>query len=97
MDDIAWALAFVHKNGITHNDIKSVPNSYAMHPVVHRWTSPIQNGGEKMEYVRLAVMVIGSSVPMATIDAYWILQRQLLPHAEQCSWWMGQICVFPKG
>jgi len=68
---------------------ESVPNSY---PVVHRWTSHIQDGGEKMEYVRLAVMVIGSSVPMNTTDAYWILQRRLLPHAEQCSWWMGQIC-----
>ncbi len=63
-----------------------------MHPVVHRWTSHIQDGGEKMEYVRLAVMVIGSSVPIKTTDAYWVLQRRLLPHAEQCSWWMGQIC-----
>ncbi|KAK3896647.1 acyl transferase/acyl hydrolase/lysophospholipase, partial [Staphylotrichum tortipilum] len=71
---------------------ESVLNSYVMHPVVHRWMSHIQDGGEKIEYVRLAVMVIGSSLPMNTTDAYWILQRRLLPHAEQCSWWMGQIC-----
>ncbi len=71
---------------------ESVPNSYVMHPVVHRWTSHIQDSSEKMEYVRLAVMAIGSSVPMATTDAYWILQRRLLPHAEQCLWWIGQIC-----
>ena len=76
---------------------ESLPNSYVMHPVVHRWTSHIQDGGEKMEYVRLAVMVIGSSVPMNTTDAYWTLQRRLLPHAEQCSWWMGMSRKYPRG
>ncbi|KAK4233637.1 acyl transferase/acyl hydrolase/lysophospholipase [Achaetomium macrosporum] len=71
---------------------ESVLGSYAMHPVVHRWTSHIQDSGEKIAYIRLAVMVIGSLVPMNTTEAYWILQRRLLPHAERCSWWMGQIC-----
>jgi len=33
-----------------------------------------------------------NSVPMATTDAYSILQRRLLPYAERCSWWMGQLC-----
>ncbi|KAG7289879.1 hypothetical protein NEMBOFW57_006256 [Staphylotrichum longicolle] len=70
---------------------ESVLNSYVMHPVVHKWTSHIQDGGEKVEYVRLAVMLIGFSVPRNTTDAYWTLQRRLLPHAEQCSRWMGQI------
>ncbi|KAH6633953.1 hypothetical protein B0J18DRAFT_414818 [Chaetomium sp. MPI-SDFR-AT-0129] len=69
---------------------ESVPN-YGIHPVMHRWTSSIQDSDEKAEYIRLALRVIGSSVPINTTDADWRLQRRLLPHAEQCSWWMGQI------
>ena len=37
-------------------------------------------------------MVIGFAAPMATTESYWILQRRLLPHAEHCLWWVGQVC-----
>jgi Tetratricopeptide repeat len=37
-------------------------------------------------------MVVGSSVPLPTNRDYWALQLRLLPHAERCLWWMGEIC-----
>jgi hypothetical protein len=70
---------------------ESVRGSYMMHPVVHRWTSHIQDSGEKREHIGVAVMVIGMSVPMSTTNSYWLLQRRLLAHAERCSWWMGDL------
>ena len=71
---------------------ESVQGSYIMHPVVHRWTSHIQDAPERREFLQLAVMVVGFSVPSSTSKDYWMLQRRLLPHAERCSWWMGEIC-----
>jgi len=65
---------------------ESVQGSYVMHPVVHRWVSHIQDGVEKRGFLRLAVMVVGWSVPSSTSTDYWVLQRRLLPHAERCSW-----------
>ncbi|KAL2016677.1 hypothetical protein VTK56DRAFT_3179 [Thermocarpiscus australiensis] len=62
-----------------------------MHPVVHRWASHIQGGTGKREVLRLAVMVVGSSVPSSTSKDYWVVQRRLIPHAERCSWWIGEI------
>ncbi|KAK3933659.1 hypothetical protein QBC46DRAFT_275340, partial [Diplogelasinospora grovesii] len=70
---------------------ESVQGSHMMHPVVHRWASHIQDGAAKREVLRLAVMVVGSSVPSSTSKDYWVLQRRLLPHAERCSWWIGEI------
>ena len=70
---------------------ESVQGSHMMHPVVHRWASHIQDGAEKREILRLAVMVVGLSVPSSTIKDYWVAQRRLLPHAERCSWWIAEI------
>jgi len=42
----------------------------------------MQDKAGKMEFLRLAVMIIGSSVPSNTDKEYWVLQRRLLPHAE---------------
>ncbi|KAM7211415.1 hypothetical protein V8F06_013193, partial [Rhypophila decipiens] len=56
-----------------------------------RWASHIQDGAEKREVLRLAVMVAGLSVPSRTIKDYWVIQRRLLPHAERCSWWIAEI------
>src|SRR3569833_1721506 len=71
---------------------ESVAGSYVMHPVVHRWASHIQDGGAKREFLRLAVMAVGLSVPMNTSKDYRVLQQRLLPHAERCSWWIEEIC-----
>ena len=70
---------------------ESVRGSYMMHPVVHRWASHIQDGTANRSVLRLAVMVVGSSVPSSTSKDYWVVQRRLLPHAERCSWWIGEI------
>ncbi|KAK4031668.1 hypothetical protein C8A01DRAFT_51327 [Parachaetomium inaequale] len=70
---------------------ESVRGGYMMHPVVHRWASHIQDGAAKREVLRVAVMVVGSSVPSSTSKDYWVVQRRLLPHAERCSWWIGEI------
>jgi tetratricopeptide (TPR) repeat protein len=70
---------------------ESVQGSHMMHPVVHRWASHIQDGAGKREVLRLVVMVVGSSVPSSTSKDYWVVQRRLLPHAERCSWWIGEI------
>ena len=70
---------------------ESVQGSHMMHPAVHRWASHIQDGAAKREVLRLAVMVVGSSVPGSTSRNYWVLQRRLLAHAERCSWWIGEI------
>jgi len=71
---------------------ESAQGNYMIHPVVHRWTSYMQNNVEKREFLRLAVMVVGSSVPCHTSRDYWLLVRRLLPHAERTSWWMKEIC-----
>jgi tetratricopeptide (TPR) repeat protein len=71
---------------------ESVQGSHMMHPVVHRWASHMQDGAEKREFLRLAVMVIGSLVPdPSTSKDHWVVQRRLLPHAERCSWWIAEI------
>src|SRR4051812_34454282 len=62
-----------------------------MHPVVHRWASHVQDGAGKRVVLRLAVMVVGSSVPSRTSKDFWVVQRRLLPHAERCSRWIGEI------
>ncbi|VBB78499.1 Putative protein of unknown function [Podospora comata] len=64
-------------------------SSYSIHPVVHRWTSHIQDDNEKRLFLQLAVRVVGFSVPDSKTEDYWVLQRRLLPHAERCSWWAG--------
>jgi tetratricopeptide (TPR) repeat protein len=63
---------------------------YAIHPVVHRWTSHIQEVRQKREFLSLAVMIVGFSVPDKITEEYWFLQRWLLPHAERCSWWISR-------
>ncbi|KAK3347623.1 hypothetical protein B0H65DRAFT_424197, partial [Neurospora tetraspora] len=70
---------------------ESKQSSYIIHPVVHRWISHIQDVAGKRVFLRLAVMLIGFSVSDCTTKNYWVLQRRLLPHAERCSWWMGEL------
>ncbi len=70
---------------------ESVQGSYMMHPVAHKWTAHIQDGDEKRNFLQLAIVIVGSMVPSSTTKDYWVLQRRLLLHAEQCSWWIGEI------
>ena len=72
-------------------DGESVWGGYMMHPVVHRWASHIQDGTAKKAVLQLAVLLVGFSVPSRTTKDYWVVLRRLLPHAERCSWWIGEI------
>ncbi|KAH7151967.1 hypothetical protein B0J13DRAFT_470560, partial [Dactylonectria estremocensis] len=64
--------------------------SYSMHPVVHRWASFLDGDQQKHESARLALVVVGSSVPTHDSKDYWVFQRRLLPHAERCAEWMRE-------
>ncbi|KAH6981463.1 hypothetical protein EDB80DRAFT_899547 [Ilyonectria destructans] len=64
--------------------------SYSMHPVVHRWASFLDGHQQRYESARLALVVVGSSVPTHELKEYWVFQQKLLPHAERCSEWMRE-------
>ncbi|KAK1774869.1 hypothetical protein QBC45DRAFT_360957 [Copromyces sp. CBS 386.78] len=49
---------------------ESEQSNYTMHPVVHRWISHIQDDAGKKVFLRLAVMLIGFSVPDDTTKNY---------------------------
>ncbi|KAK9357706.1 hypothetical protein V1504DRAFT_478645 [Lipomyces starkeyi] len=62
--------------------------SWATQPVVHQWASQMQDDVHRMEFMKLAVMVVGLCVPLNPTEKYWVLQRRLLPHADICSHWI---------
>jgi tetratricopeptide (TPR) repeat protein len=62
--------------------------SYTKHPVVHKWASYVQDDDRREEFMQLAMMVVGLSVPDDTEKDYWVLERRLLPHADSCSHWI---------
>jgi tetratricopeptide (TPR) repeat protein len=66
----------------------SLPSTYVIHPVVHRWASHIQGELGEREYIGLAIMTIGLLVPDDHIRDYWVKQRQLLPHADRFLHWL---------
>ncbi|KXJ85264.1 hypothetical protein Micbo1qcDRAFT_223589 [Microdochium bolleyi] len=67
---------------------EDVGAGYSMHPVVHKWASHLEEGSRKADYARLALTVVGLSVPMSTERDYWVLQQQLLPHGQRCAEWV---------
>ncbi|KAH7008703.1 hypothetical protein EDB80DRAFT_751332 [Ilyonectria destructans] len=69
---------------------EGLTGSYSMHPVVHRWSSFLDGDQQKHESARLALMVVGLSVPMRESREYWILQQKLLPHVERCAGWIRE-------
>ncbi|KAK4251063.1 kinesin light chain [Corynascus novoguineensis] len=71
----------------------SMPGSYAMHPVVHRWASHILTRDKEEGFPRLAVVLIGKSVPSNTAMDYLVFRRRLLPHAERIFRWARQVYV----
>jgi tetratricopeptide (TPR) repeat protein len=58
--------------------------SYATHPVVHQWTRNSQGRQFETELSKLAVVVVGMSVPRRDDLDYYALQQRLLPHAQVC-------------
>ncbi|KAH7124926.1 hypothetical protein B0J13DRAFT_628227 [Dactylonectria estremocensis] len=69
---------------------QGLTGSYSMHPVVHRWASFLDCDQQKHESARLALVVVGSSVPTRESKEYWVFQQRLLPHAERCAEWMRE-------
>ncbi|KAH7021522.1 Tetratricopeptide repeat-domain-containing protein [Microdochium trichocladiopsis] len=67
---------------------EDVRAGYSMHPVVHRWALHLDEGSRKAYYARLALTLVGLSVPMSTERKYWVLQQQLLPHGQHCAEWL---------
>ncbi|KAF4340652.1 tetratricopeptide repeat domain protein [Fusarium beomiforme] len=67
--------------------------SYSMHPVVHRWALCLSEQRQENEWVRLALAVVGQSVPTRETRDYWVVQQKLLPHAERLWKWMQKAAV----
>ena len=62
--------------------------SYATHPVVHRWAYYFQGKDSRVQLAQLAVIVVGWSVPHSSSREYSALQRRLIPHAQACARWV---------
>lgn len=59
-------------------------DSYAIHPVVHRWARNTGGPDFDRELARLAAVVVGFAVPAKAAKNGPVMQRRLLPHAEAC-------------
>ncbi|KJZ69757.1 hypothetical protein HIM_10840 [Hirsutella minnesotensis 3608] len=62
--------------------------SYSMHPVVHQWASYLDGQRQEDKWARLALAVVGRSVPVGETREYWVVQRKLIPHAEMVRRWI---------
>ncbi|KAG7130945.1 Kinesin light chain 1 like protein [Verticillium longisporum] len=58
-------------------------DGYSMHPVVHTWASHLDGRSRGAEQARLGLMMVGLSVPTSDEKEYWVVQQQLLPHAQR--------------
>lgn len=57
--------------------------SYSIHPVVHDWCRE-SISRNRIDLIVLALIILGFAVPDDSESAYWLVQRRLLPHANQC-------------
>jgi len=57
------------------------PLAYSVHPVVHQWCyhKTVKN---RNATARLALIILGSTVPQQTNRNYWVVERRLLPHCN---------------
>ncbi|KAI1392648.1 uncharacterized protein F4822DRAFT_425851 [Hypoxylon trugodes] len=62
--------------------------SYSMHPVVHKWVLGIQVGKRRVEFMKLAVIVVGMCVRSRN-GKDWNFHRRLVRHAETCRAWIS--------
>lgn len=62
-------------------------DGYSIHPIVHQWASYLDGQRQEDEWARLALAVVGRSVPARETREYWVLQRKLIPHAEMVRRW----------
>jgi len=63
-------------------------DGYSIHPVVHQWASYLDGQRQEDEWARLALAVVGQSVPAGGTREYWVVQRKLIPHADMVRRWI---------
>ena len=57
------------------------PLAYSVHPVVHQWCYH-KTVRDRNATARLALIILGSTVPQQTNRNYWVVERRLLPHCN---------------
>jgi len=57
--------------------------SYSIHPVVHDWCTETISYGQ-VEFILLALLIVGFAVPTESEREGWLLQQRLLPHVDRC-------------
>ncbi|KAI0453577.1 hypothetical protein F5B21DRAFT_280728 [Xylaria acuta] len=77
---------------LSHSMIERVEDElgcYSVHPVVHKWASQVELGDEqRLEFLAIAVTIVGLRVPETKSMEYWTISRKILPHADACSYWL---------
>ncbi|KAI0875593.1 acyl transferase/acyl hydrolase/lysophospholipase [Hypoxylon argillaceum] len=59
---------------------------YSVHPVVHRCAAEVDiTKPEQLEFLKIAISLVGLAVPETKNSDYWTVSRKLLPHATLCS------------
>ncbi len=57
------------------------PLAYSVHPVVHQWCYH-KAVKDRNATARLALVILGSTVPQEMNRNYWVVERRLLPHCN---------------
>ncbi|KAL9569225.1 hypothetical protein ACKAV7_006811 [Fusarium commune] len=63
-------------------------DGYSLHPVVHKWVLYLDGQRQEEEWARLALTLVGHSVPVEETREKWVVQRKLIPHAEMVQRWI---------
>lgn len=59
---------------------------YSVHLVVHRCAAEVDiTKPEQLEFLKIAISLVGLAVPETKNSDYWTVSRKLLPHATLCS------------
>jgi tetratricopeptide (TPR) repeat protein len=75
------ALALLIKYSLVEG--KTETASYAMHSVLHSWCRYLgESEAERDSFRKLAMDIVGQTVPSSRTNQDWILQRRLLPHGQ---------------
>lgn len=67
--------------------------SYAMHPVLHRWVRHYLGKQFQAELQQLAIVVVGWAVPSSFDPDYLAITSRLIPHAQQS---IGEIRTYSR-
>lgn len=62
--------------------------SFSLHPGVRRWAATVLEPQQRKGLARLAIVMIGLSVPTEIAADCYSLQKRPLPHVERCAEWV---------